>query len=92
MGTQITWQGALDWTQDMLQRRRELTDRSWALAQKQAAAVHPETGGNWLLVHNWGNDTAKRAWQRQVERSNRIYNATNAAYSRVWEAARKSLA
>ncbi len=87
----VTWQQALDWTKESGQRRRAIYERSTQLAYTQAHKAHPETNGEPLLVHNWGNDTAKRAWQRHAARTGRIGSILDAAYTAIWNEARKTL-
>lgn len=48
-----------------------LTER----ARKRAKAAHPETGGEPLLVHNWGNETAKAAWAQMSETAAKVQKA-----------------
>lgn len=57
----------------------------------QARKAHPDTNGEPLLVHNWGNDEAKRAWQRHDARTSRVGTILDAAYTAIWNEARKTL-
>lgn len=68
-------------------RVREVTRRSVELAYRQAALHHPETGGNPLLVHNWGNDRAKAAWSREAQRTRHALDYRDATFHRLWKAA-----
>ena len=43
-----------------------------AQGRRDAKTLHPETGGNPTLVHNWGNEAAKAAWGRAWNRWYRI--------------------
>lgn len=53
---------------------------SWRIATKRAARVHPETGGNHCLVHNWGNDEARAVWAWQGSLWASVKPAIDAAY------------
>ena len=57
---------------------------------KLARAAHPATGGNECLVHNWGNDEARRIWADGWRRW-RSYSAAADRRHREWvDAARKA--
>jgi hypothetical protein len=48
---------------------------------KLAAIAHPETGGNWLMIHNWGNDQARAIYSRANVRWNAIESACSGTYT-----------
>ena len=51
-----------------MKNKYDQKNRLWTLCMDQgrrsAKKAHPETGGNPTLVHNWGNEAAKAAWER----------------------------
>lgn len=48
-----------------------------------AEIAHPETGGNELFVHNWGNAEARRHWAEGWRR----WDAMSAEFDRRYRAA-----
>lgn len=54
-----------------------------ARGTRKAAIAHPETGGNELLIHNWGNDAARAVWRETWA----AYYRTDAAYKALYDAA-----
>jgi hypothetical protein len=65
------------------QQNERIYRKSCMLAVKQAKAADPSTGGNGLMVHNWGNAEAKAAWAKHEQRSHK----TQAAFDRLYNAA-----
>lgn len=75
-------------------------DRLWrgleAQRRRLGARAHPETDGNSLLIHNWGNDAARAVearfwerWRRADGAADRLYKeAEHRAHERAGEAGR----
>ena len=59
-------------TAQIYAQRQSIFSRAMRLADREAARVHPETGGSQHLVHNWGNAQAKAAVAYQWTRWRKI--------------------
>ena len=61
-------------------RKQRAFQSTMQAATQLAALAHPETGGNHLCVHNWGNAAARAVLERNRERWARYSKASEAAY------------
>lgn len=77
-------------------------DRAWRTfmrrTHKLAAIADPRTGGNEMLIHNWGNEAARlvwangwKRWRTYSEQCDRRYNAAM-RFGRTIGAPRQSMA
>lgn len=68
-------------------------NRAWRTfmrrTHKLAALADPRTGGNEMLVHNWGNDQARAVWAHGWERWRRYGAAFDRRYRAMLDAARE---
>lgn len=71
---QITWQEHCAAIVAMGQKR----SRAWRIFMRRtiklAAIADPRTGGNEMLIHNWGNEAARLIWSNGWKRW-RAYSA-----------------
>jgi hypothetical protein len=67
-------------TTQIYEQRQRVFRLAMSVARDSAHRVHPETGGQELLVHNWGNAESKAAWARGWDRWHRIAGAFDSAY------------
>jgi hypothetical protein len=70
-------------TGEIYEQYNRLSRRLYSQHQELARRAHPETGGNSLLVHNWGNEASKAAWEALTPRSRRLEQA----FQRLYDAA-----
>ena len=65
----------------MIYTQRERVFRTYTQrAQRLARAAHPDTNGEELLVHNWGNAAARAIWARAWESLRAISEAADRLY------------
>lgn len=65
------------------EQNQRIQSAIWARTTKRAAVAHPETGGNWNLVHNWGNAKAKAIWVAHTVTTTRVYAIYDRLYARA---------
>lgn len=68
---------------DIYFQGKRLFERHHRLMTSRAAAAHPETGGQWNLVHNWGNDAARAVIAKAEARWNRIRPIEDRLYAKA---------
>lgn len=62
-------------------KRRRAWRRFISRTTKLAAAADPATGGNESLVHNWGNQEARRIWAEGWKRWRAYAEAADKRYN-----------
>lgn len=62
-------------------QQQRVSDMLWRRTTRKAAEADPETGGNMMLVNNWGNEAANAVWSAHWERSDRISKIADRLYN-----------
>ena len=57
----------------------------WQVTSAAIARVHPETGGNLHIAHNWGNDEAQQLLEQFRDRQHRIFTISRELYRKAFK-------
>ena len=71
---------------EIYRQHRHISARIFLVARMFAKRAHPETGGNDMLCHNWGNDESRMVWSRAYKRMDKA----RAIYQRMYSLAEHS--
>jgi hypothetical protein len=64
----------------ILEQFERVARRAYEQGRARARAAHPETNGEPLLVHNWGNESANQAWRMAEQRGRWAREARDRLY------------
>jgi hypothetical protein len=65
------------------QQNERIYRKSWTLAVRNAAKADPQTQGNALMCHNWGNAESKAVWDHHQDRVNHIGKVFDRLYDQA---------
>lgn len=71
-------------TSQIYEQDNRISRLLWEVTSQNIKRVHPDTGGNLHLAHNWGNDEAQKYLEQHSKRQSFIFHLFQKYYFRAF--------